>query len=44
MRKMNSAIAQLTSMREDELFEAAKQFRFHMTLFSMYMKTENFLL
>lgn len=27
MRKMNSAIAQLTSMREDELFEAAKQFR-----------------
>ena len=25
MRKMNSAIAQLTSMREDELFEAAKQ-------------------
>ena len=27
MRKMNSAIAQLTSMREDELFEAAKQFQ-----------------
>lgn len=25
--KMNSAIAQLTSMREDELFEAAKQFQ-----------------
>ena len=27
MRNMNSAIAQLTSMREDELFEAAKQFQ-----------------
>ena len=27
MSKMNSAIAQLTSMREDELFEAAKQFQ-----------------
>ena len=27
MREMNSAIAQLTSMREDELFEAAKQFQ-----------------
>ena len=27
MRKMNSAIAQLTSMREDELFEATKQFQ-----------------
>ena len=27
MRKMNSAIAQLTSMREDELFEAVKQFQ-----------------
>lgn len=27
MRKMNSAIAQFTSMREDELFEAAKQFQ-----------------
>ena len=27
MLKMNSAIAQLTSMREDELFEAAKQFQ-----------------
>ncbi len=27
MRKMNSAIAQLTSMKEDELFEAAKQFQ-----------------
>ena len=27
MRKMNSAIAQLTSMREDELFEAPKQFQ-----------------
>ena len=27
MRKMNIAIAQLTSMREDELFEAAKQFQ-----------------
>ena len=27
MRKMNSAIAQLTSMSEDELFEAAKQFQ-----------------
>ena len=27
MRKMNSAIAQLTSMREDDLFEAAKQFQ-----------------
>ena len=27
MRKMNSAIAQLKSMREDELFEAAKQFQ-----------------
>ena len=27
MRKMNSAIAQLTSMREDELFEVAKQFQ-----------------
>ena len=27
MRKMNSGIAQLTSMREDELFEAAKQFQ-----------------
>ena len=27
MRKMNNAIAQLTSMREDELFEAAKQFQ-----------------
>ena len=27
MRKMNSAIAQLTSMREDELYEAAKQFQ-----------------
>ena len=27
MRKMNSAIAQLTSMRDDELFEAAKQFQ-----------------
>ncbi len=27
MRKMNSAIAQLTGMREDELFEAAKQFQ-----------------
>ena len=27
MRKMNSAIAQLTSMREDEVFEAAKQFQ-----------------
>ena len=27
MRKMNSAIAQLTSMREDELFEAAKQYQ-----------------
>lgn len=27
MRKMNSAIAQLTSMREDELFDAAKQFQ-----------------
>ena len=27
MRKMNSTIAQLTSMREDELFEAAKQFQ-----------------
>ena len=27
MRKMNSVIAQLTSMREDELFEAAKQFQ-----------------
>ena len=27
MRKMNSEIAQLTSMREDELFEAAKQFQ-----------------
>ena len=27
MRKINSAIAQLTSMREDELFEAAKQFQ-----------------
>lgn len=27
IRKMNSAIAQLTSMREDELFEAAKQFQ-----------------
>ena len=27
MRKMNSAIAQLTSMRGDELFEAAKQFQ-----------------
>ena len=27
MRKMNSAIAQLTSMREDELFEAAKKFQ-----------------
>ncbi len=27
MRKMNSAIAQLTSLREDELFEAAKQFQ-----------------
>ena len=27
MRKMNSAIAQLTSMGEDELFEAAKQFQ-----------------
>ena len=27
MRKMNSAISQLTSMREDELFEAAKQFQ-----------------
>ena len=27
MRKMNSAIAQLTSVREDELFEAAKQFQ-----------------
>ena len=27
MRKMNSAIAQLTSIREDDLFEAAKQFQ-----------------
>ncbi len=27
MRKMNSTIAQLTGMREDELFEAAKQFQ-----------------
>ena len=27
MRKMNSQIAQLVSMREDELFEAAKQLR-----------------
>lgn len=27
MRKMNSKIAQLVSMREDELFEAAKQLR-----------------
>ena len=27
MRKMNSEIAKLTSMREDELFEAAKIFR-----------------
>ena len=27
MRKMNSEIAQLVSMREDELFEAAKQLR-----------------
>ena len=27
MRKMNSAIAQFTSMREDELFEAANQFQ-----------------
>ena len=27
MRKMNSAIAQLTSRREEELFEAAKQFQ-----------------
>ncbi len=27
MRKMNSEIAQLLSMREDELFEAAKQLR-----------------
>ena len=25
MRKMNSAIAQIKGMREDELFEAAKQ-------------------
>ena len=35
MRKMNSQIAQLVSMREDELFEAAKQLRvpYHLVVY-----------
>ena len=39
MRKMNSEIQKLTSMREDELFEAAKSCRFRTILFSMFMIT-----
>lgn len=37
MRKMNRQIAQITSMREDELFDEAKSFRYLTT--SSYMST-----
>ena len=41
MRKMNSQIAQLVSMREDELFEAAKQLRVPYDLVCTFTKMEN---
>ena len=41
MRKMNSAIAQIKGMREDELFEIAKQLQVLIWLL-MYMKMESF--
>lgn len=44
MRKMNSEISKLVSMREDELFEAAKQLQVSYDLVLYVHKTENFLL
>ena len=44
MRKMNSEIAKLTSMREDELFEAAKIFRCLLSWLSLFTIMANFLL
>lgn len=44
MRKMNSEISKLVSMREDELFEAAKQLQVPYDLVLYVHKTENFLL
>lgn len=44
MRKMNSEISKLVSMREDELFEAAKQLQVPYDLILYVHKTENFLL
>ena len=42
MRMMNSEIAKVVSMREDELFEEAKNLRVPYELLSMYTKTEDF--
>lgn len=44
MRKMNSEISKLVSMREDELFEAAKQLQVPYDLVLYVHETENFLL
>ena len=42
MRMMNSAIAKISAMREDELFdEAQSNFVYHMSWFSMYMSTKD---
>ena len=43
MRKMNSQIRKITSLREDELLKKQNSFRFLMSLYSMCMITENFL-
>ena len=42
MRKINSQIAKVVSLREDELFEAAKNYRYRMIWLSMSIITENF--
>lgn len=42
MRKMNSEIAKLTSMREDELLRLQKLSRFLMNWYPMYMTTADF--
>lgn len=42
MRKMNSAIAQIKGMREDELLRLQSSYRFLLIWLLMYMKMESF--
>lgn len=44
MRKMNSAIAKITSLRTDELYEEAKQLQVPFELVEYVHEMENFLL